>query len=125
MNMRALVLLLLGGLGAGGLALAGESTDTFERRLPADPHGIVEISNVSGRVEVSAWDKPEVEVRGELGSDVQRVDVMGDHGRVVIKVIFGHINMGGGGADLHVHVPKDSELDFSGTSSDFIANDVR
>jgi DUF4097 and DUF4098 domain-containing protein YvlB len=123
--MRTFVLLLVGGLCTGGFALAHSADNTFERRLPADPHGIVEISNVSGRVEVTAWDKPEVEVRGELGSSVERVDVTGDHGRVVVKVIVHSVSFGGAGTNLRVHIPKESELDFSGTSSDFTSNDVQ
>jgi hypothetical protein len=83
--MRTIVLLLLG-VGASGLARA-ENGGNFERTLPADPHGIVEISNVSGKVEVIAWDKPQVEVRAELGSGVDRVDVTGEQGRTTIKVI--------------------------------------
>lgn len=119
--MRTIVLLLLG-VCASGLARAESN---FERRLAADPHGIVEISNVSGKVDVSAWDNPEVEVRAELGSGVDRVDVTGEHGRTTIKVIVPNMSFRSTSTYLHVRVPRDSELDFSGVSCDLVSSDVQ
>jgi len=39
---------------------------SVEEHRPAEPQGQVEITNVSGRIEVVGWDKPEVEVTGTL-----------------------------------------------------------
>ncbi len=64
--MRILVLLLLGTCAAGGLAHADDSK--FEKRLAVDSHGVVEISNVAGSLDITAWDNPEVYVRGDLGA---------------------------------------------------------
>ena len=33
-----------------------------------DPRGRVEIENLKGRIEVRAWDRPEVKIEGSLGS---------------------------------------------------------
>jgi DUF4097 and DUF4098 domain-containing protein YvlB len=120
--MMRTVVLLLWGVCASGLARA---EGNFERRLAADPHGIVEISNVSGKVDVSAWDNPEVEVRAELGSGVDRVDVTGEHGRTTIKVIVPNMSFRSTSTYLHVRVPRDSELDFSGVSCDLVSSDVQ
>jgi hypothetical protein len=89
----------------------------FEKRVPAEPKGVVDISNVSGRVEVNGWDRPEVSVRGDLGPGVERVDVTSDHGRTVVKVVMPHPGHGGN-TDLHVKVPKESEVDASAASAD-------
>jgi DUF4097 and DUF4098 domain-containing protein YvlB len=121
--MRTLVLLFLG-ICATAHARS-ESDGSFERRLAADPQGIVEISNVSGKVEVTSWDKPEVDVRADLGSGVDRVEVSGDHGRTTIKVIVPNMSFRSTSTYLRVRVPRDSELDFSGVSCDFVAEDVR
>jgi DUF4097 and DUF4098 domain-containing protein YvlB len=120
--MRTIVLLLLG-LCASGLAQA--QGENFERRVAADLHGIVEISNVSGKVDVTAWDKAEVEVRGDVGSGVDRVDVNSEHGRTTIKVVVPNMSFRSTSTYLHVRVPRDSELDFSGVSCDVISNDVQ
>ncbi len=65
---------------------AGARPEKFEQRLPVQPHGTVEISNVAGRIDVQGWDNPEVEVRGDIGEGVEKVDFNTDHGHTVIKV---------------------------------------
>jgi DUF4097 and DUF4098 domain-containing protein YvlB len=123
-EMRTIVLLLLSVCTTG--IVHADGGGNFERRLPADPHGIVEISNVSGRVDVRGWDNPEVEVRAELGSGVDRVDVTSDHGRTTIKVIVPNMSFHSSiSSNLHIRVPRDSELDFSGVSCDVISDDVQ
>src|SRR5438445_41960 len=37
----------------------GASDRVFERQVAADPRGVVEISNVAGRIKVSGWDRVE------------------------------------------------------------------
>ena len=59
-----------------------------------------------------------VNERAELGEGVERVDVSSEHGRTSIKVVLPHRSGHGGDADLHVQVPKDSELTVSAVSAD-------
>ena len=91
---------------------------TFERQVPAEARGAVDISNVSGTVVVTGWDRPQVSVRAELGEGVERVDVSSEHGRTTVKVVLPHHSGHGGDADLHVQVPKDSELTVSAVSAE-------
>jgi DUF4097 and DUF4098 domain-containing protein YvlB len=120
--MRNSTVLLLGLLTVAGLAHA--DSGSFEKKVAADPHGVVEISNVSGRTDISGWDNAEVEVKGNLGGGVDRVDVTSDHGRTIVKVIVPNHTLRSGAADLQIRVPRDSELDVSGVSSDVTATDV-
>lgn len=90
----------------------------FEREVPADPRGTVEISNVSGGIEVSGWDRPEVRVAARLGENVERVDVSSSGGRTEIKVVLPSISFhDGGSADLHVTIPRESRLEVSSVSA--------
>src|SRR5256885_15065135 len=73
---------------------------TFERQVPAEAHGVVDISNVSGTVVVSGWDRPQGSVRAELGEGGERVDVSTDHGRTTVQVVGPHSGHGGA-ADPH------------------------
>ncbi|MBV8496989.1 MAG: DUF4097 family beta strand repeat protein, partial [Gammaproteobacteria bacterium] len=99
--------------------LANASADrVFDRTLAAQPRGVVEVSNVAGRIEVTGWDRPEVAVHGELGAGVERVDVTGDAGRTVIKVVLPEHSAHDGEARLRVSIPKDSELTVSAVSAD-------
>ena len=108
------------------VASAAAHASDFDREIGVQPHGVVDISNVSGSIEVSAWDRPEVSVHAELGSGVDHVDVSTEGTRTLIKVILpsGH-SLGRGDAELHVKIPKDSELDVSAVSSDVTTSGVQ
>ncbi|HXO15668.1 MAG TPA: DUF4097 family beta strand repeat-containing protein [Steroidobacteraceae bacterium] len=99
-------------------AACASGDKSFERQVPAEARGAVDISNVSGTIQVTGWDRPEVSVRAELGEGVERVDVSTDHGRTSIKVVLPQHSGHGGDADLRVQVPKDSELTVSAVSAD-------
>jgi DUF4097 and DUF4098 domain-containing protein YvlB len=97
-------------------ALAGGGP--VDRKVAADASGEVVISNVSGRVEVSGWDRNEVEVKGSLDEGVDRVDVESVSGRTTIKVILPHGNSHNGDADLSIQVPKGSSVEVGAVSAD-------
>jgi len=120
--MRSNAVLVLGLCASAGLAHA-QGTH-FEKKVAVDPHGVVDISNVSGKIEVSAWDNPEVDVRGEIGEGVDKVDVSTDHGRTSIKVYVPNRTFRSPSADLRIRVPRDSELDISGVSAEVVTTDV-
>jgi DUF4097 and DUF4098 domain-containing protein YvlB len=108
------------GLWAGA---AQAESKSFERLVAAEPRGVVDISNVSGRIEVIGWDRPEVSVHGELDEGVERVDLTSEHGRTVVKVVLppaGHH----GDAELHVKVPKESEVNVSAVSAEVTSSGV-
>jgi hypothetical protein len=104
---------------AAGLAHAAEPP--FEKTLPAELRGVVEISNFSGNTDVSGWDKPEVEVQADTDPGVDRITTESDHGHIAIKVIVSHP---GTGPYLRVRIPRESELDVTGVSADINASDV-
>jgi hypothetical protein len=101
---------------ASGTAAAANKT--VDKQVDADARGVVEITNTSGSVEVSGWDKPQVSVHGELGEGVERVDVTSEAGRTLVKVVLPGHSWGDGEARLHVQIPKGSELHLSTVSAD-------
>jgi DUF4097 and DUF4098 domain-containing protein YvlB len=123
MGMARRVSVALWLLGASA-AVYATGDRTFERQVPAQPRGVVDISNVAGSIEVSGWDRQEVSVRGELGAGIERVDVTSEGGRTTIKVVLPQISGRHGEADLHVQIPKDSELDVSAVSADIRVSGV-
>ena len=118
----ASLVLLLSVCAVGGVAHADDSN--FAKRLAVDPHGVVEISNVAGSIDVTAWDNAEVDVRGDVGPGVDKVDVSTDRGRTTIKVYVPNHTFRSASADLHIRVPRGSELDISGVSCEVISTDV-
>ena len=109
----------------GSAATCFASDRTFERVVPAQPRGVVDISNVSGSIEVSAWDRAEVRVHAELGEAVERVDVSSDGARTIIKVVLPGHSRHDSETNLQVQIPRDSELDVSAVSADIKAAGVR
>jgi DUF4097 and DUF4098 domain-containing protein YvlB len=107
-----------------GTAASASNDRIFDRQLPASPRGVVEIANVSGNIEVSGWDRSEVNVHAVLEGDVERVEVSSEGGHTSIKVLQPHASGHGGEARLQVKIPKDSELDVSAVSADVTTSGV-
>jgi hypothetical protein len=96
------------------------ATRSVEQHQSADPAGSVEIINVAGSVDVLGWDKPELEVTGQIGDRVERVDVTGADKHLTVHVVLpigGHWS-GDGEARLTIHVPQMSSLSVSVVSAD-------
>jgi DUF4097 and DUF4098 domain-containing protein YvlB len=88
--------------------------------LAVDPQGSVEIVDVAGSVALSGWDRPEIEVTGTAGDEVDRVEVTTSGGRSVVRVISrsGTAHGGGNEARLTVHVPTKSAVTVTLVSAD-------
>ncbi|HEV2270049.1 MAG TPA: DUF4097 family beta strand repeat-containing protein [Steroidobacteraceae bacterium] len=114
----------------GSLALAAGAADAsnFEQQVAADPHGEVDVSNVSGSIVITGWDQSAVAVT----ADSDRVKVTSEHGRTQVCVMYhesegcnspGGFN-GGSSVRLEVRVPRGSELEVSGVSADITSRGV-
>ncbi len=85
----------------------------------ATPTAKVHISNISGSVNVVAWDRNEVQVTGQLGEGTRPLAIHGSKDDLTIKVEpvsgSGWFNWGGdsrmGATTLELHVPKAASLD--------------
>jgi hypothetical protein len=116
----------LAGFIATALALAQPAgADTIERRSPADPRGAVEIVNVSGEVQVSGWDKPEILVSAETGSSIEQLEIKSEGPRTLIKVVLPKGRSTSGPADLSVRIPRDSSLSVNTISASQTIDNVR
>jgi len=84
----------------------------IEENRPADPQGEVEIFNVAGVVEIVGWDRAEVQVTGETGDNVERVDVISAGNRTSVHVVSRSDRRWGSDdeARLTVHVPAKSTV---------------
>jgi hypothetical protein len=113
---------------AAGAAHAGD----FHEQVAADPRGEVDVSNISGEVIITGWDRPEVSVSADLSSDSQRVRVITGRGHTRVCVAYGDSNGcnsngwsgDGGSVRLEIQVPRQSELDVSAVSADINSSGV-
>lgn len=106
-------------LAAGPSLAEARDDESVDRRVDADPAGEVVISNVAGSLRVVGWDKPEVHVTGTIESGVERLDVVREGKRVMVKVVLPKSGRGGdGSADLEIRAPVGSSLEVSTVSAD-------
>jgi len=89
----------------------------FEREVPAQAKGTVEISSTNGTIDVTGWDRAAVGVKAELGAEVDHVEVTSSGDHTVVRVIQRHSGWGHEETHLRVQVPKDSSLEVSGVSA--------
>ncbi len=113
---------LIGLLAAGALAATAQAS-VYQQTVNADPKGEVDVSNVAGSIEITAWDKPQVAVRADIDSDWQHVEVSSEKGYTSVRVTGRRDSTFWGGFGWHgevrleVWVPRGSELNVSAVSA--------
>lgn len=94
----------------------------------ATPAAHVSVSNVAGTVTVTAWDRNEVQVAGQLGEGARPLAITGSNSNLVIKVEpqggSGWFNWGGDNrmapTSLELHVPRAASLDIGVVSAPLV-----
>jgi DUF4097 and DUF4098 domain-containing protein YvlB len=107
------------------IAAAAAHAEEVTKSGPADPKGEVSIVNVAGTVEVVGWDRAEVQVHADLGSNVERLDFKTEGAHTLIKVVLPRMGGSSGASDLVVKIPRDSSLSVNTVSADQRIQDVR
>jgi DUF4097 and DUF4098 domain-containing protein YvlB len=99
--------------------LAWGDEQSVDKRVPADPQGEVEVSNVAGNVSISGWDRSEVEVIGTLGEDIERLDFLSEPKRTIIQVKLKEgKSRHDSDAELSIRVPVASRLNVKTVSAE-------
>jgi DUF4097 and DUF4098 domain-containing protein YvlB len=100
---------------AAPLARAGTPID---KHAPADPKGQVEISNTSGKVTVTGWDRDEVAVTGTLGDGSERLDFASGDKLTRVQVVLPSKAWHVEDSELVVKVPAGSSVSVNTVSAD-------
>ncbi len=90
----------------------------------AHPRGQVEVSNVSGSVEVTGWEREQVQVSGMLGRGSEGLIFEPDGERTFIKVELPRSGNNVAGSDLKVMVPRGSRVSVTAVSADVDVRNV-
>ena len=108
------------------LALSADAREISET-LDAAPDGRVNISNVSGSIEVRGWSRSAVEVTGDLGDDVDEFvfDRSGDTVRIRVKVPERSGRFTDASADLVIRVPERSAIEVAAVSAEIDVREVK
>lgn len=86
--------------------------------------GTVRIKNVSGSVNVVAWDKEEVAVTGTLGEGSERLEFVPGGADTLIRVVIPRSARNVEGTHLNVSVPATSRVDVETVSAEIELKDV-
>lgn len=105
------------------LALSGPaSADEIVARQAMSPGQWLAIKNRSGSIEITGWDRQEIEVIGDVSGRESRIDIEDRGSKVYVQVT----SRGGrpGRADLQIRVPTNTKLEISGVSSDIEVDNI-
>jgi DUF4097 and DUF4098 domain-containing protein YvlB len=111
--MKTYTLTLLGMFSAATVIAAD-----VNESLDAAADGIVSISNIAGSVDVQGWSRDQVEVTGEIGSDIEELIFERDGDEIEIKVKTKRRNSHDIDANLAIKIPAGSSLEISTVSAD-------
>ena len=97
-----------------------DATQNISKRATVAADAIVDVSNVSGRIDVTAWDRNEVELTAVLEDDEDKLEFDATDRQVRIKVItkdhyFGHEEHD---ANLTLKIPKGARISAETVSAD-------
>lgn len=101
-----------------GLAFPASAAKPIDETRPLDARGTVNVNNISGRIEVRVWDKPQVHIGGSLGNGVERLEVEGDNRQLDVRVRYPRNSSNTESTTLILQVPTLASLSIEGVSAD-------
>jgi DUF4097 and DUF4098 domain-containing protein YvlB len=103
-------------------AMAGEDID---RTLDMPEGGLVLVENLAGSVEITTWDRPQVQVRGEPGDSVEEVVIETTSRGVEVRIRNQKDKRRIDGTDLYLRVPQSASIEAEGVSASISVRDSR
>jgi DUF4097 and DUF4098 domain-containing protein YvlB len=107
------------------LLVEAAAAERVDRKIDAAGDAVVTVQNTAGSVDIRGWSRNEVEVKGELGRDVEELVLERDGKEITIKVRSPGRNNNRISSDLEIRVPQGSSVNVSGVSTDIDMADVR
>lgn len=95
------------------------STDINESRQ-VSPDGRIQVDNMAGSIKISSWDRPEVEIRGELGDRVDELEISETSGGLRIRVHNQNNQRRVDESHLRLQVPAGVSVELESISADML-----
>ncbi len=121
MNTRHLALALLACMAASPLvSTPAQAATPINQTRPMEANGRIDIENLKGRIQVRAWDKPQVRISGSLGKGVEQFVVEGSAQHLTVQVRYPRRSSDRNTepTDLILDVPRGVDLEIDGVSAD-------
>ena len=107
-------------LGSGSLLAAVPVND----RRDVAPDALIEVSLVSGSVQVTGWDRSEMELTGSLGDEDQKLEISGGKSRLKIKVRLPSKEREPEPSNLVLRVPRGGQIEVENISGPITITDM-
>lgn len=107
------------------LLMQSAAAERVDRRLDAPSDAVVTVQNTAGSLLIRGWSRNEVEVKADLGRDVEELIVERSGKDIRIEVRAPRKNNRRISSDLEIRVPEGSSVNASGVSTDIDMFDVR
>ena len=118
-NIRRKVLIAaIPGIIAMVAPVAGFSGEEIDQTLEMPADGLVLVENLAGTIEFATWDRPEVQIRGEAGDDVDEVEITASSKGIQVRV---HNRKGSrhiDSTDLYLRIPEAASIEADSVSAD-------
>jgi len=105
-------------------ALPALAATPINQARPLDARGRIEIDNLKGRVEVRAWDRPEVRLSGSLGNGVEKLVFDGDRRLLRVEVRYPSRQRNTEPTTLILQVPLQADIEIETVSADIDVHGV-
>lgn len=99
--------------------LAVNAGTDIDQTVSMAADGLVQVENLAGNVEFTAWDRDEAQVRGKAGDSVEEVIIRETSGGVMVKIRNRKNQRDMDGTDLYLRIPAGASIEAEGVSSDF------
>ncbi len=119
--MKKTILIVVMALAAAGMAQADRTVD--ERR-PLAADGRVEVSNISGTIEIIGWSGDGVSITGRLEDGVEELAISSGGNRISIEVELERRTRNNGSAYLTIKVPTSAAIEVETVSADISVDGV-
>lgn len=116
---QTIAIALLALLALAFTTVAQARTEINEIRQ-VSPDGRIQVDNMAGSIKVSSWDRPEVEIRGELGDRVDELEITETSGGLRIRVHNQNNQRRLDESHLRLQVPVGVSLELESISADML-----
>lgn len=116
---------IIAGVIAGTLLAPAWAGTPINETRPLNADGRISVNNLAGEIEISAWDRKEVSITGQLSEDIEKFEITGDASDLSVYVRYPRKS--GRGVEetiLQLRVPTGAAVKLEGVSADLRVNGI-
>ncbi len=96
----------------------------IEESRPMPMDGLLQVENPAGSIEITTWDKAEVHITGDLGGDVEQLEILESSSGVQVRVHNRENRRNVDESHLHLQIPASASVEAESVSADISVQDL-